>query len=256
MGKIICSKKSYAKVNIFLKIVGRRDNYHLLASRFIMVKTLFDEISFKQGDFTTFILDGQFGCSLEKNTIYKAYCELCKLSKKVEEFFTTHKVIVGKNIPYFAGLGGGSSNAATFILMVNDILELNLSKETMAQIGLKIGADVPFFIYEYNSANVSGVGEIVEQFDENLINLEITTPKIICDTGKIFTTFREKYYNETSQKEADILFSMKSSDILRNYSKEYLNDLYLPARDINLDLTMPDGWFFSGSGSSFFRIKN
>ena len=247
-------EKSYAKVNIFLKIVGCRGNYHLLASRFVRVKKLFDIVEFKKGNFDTFTLDGEFGCPTKKNTIYKAYCELCKTSTKVEEFFKNYKVVVEKNIPYFAGLGGGSSNAATFILMVNNYCNLNLSKDTMAQIGLKIGADVPFFIYEYDSANVSGVGEIVEKFEDDELNLEIVTPNIFCDTGKIFTLFREKYYKEAKVDEVKKLFSLKSSQILANYSKEYLNDLYLPAVELNKDLILPKDAFFSGSGSSYFIL--
>ena len=247
-------KKSYAKVNIFLKIVGRRDNYHLLASRFVMIKDLFDIVEFQKGIFDKFIIEGQFGCSIEQNTIFKAYKELCKISSDVEKFFKNYKVVVEKNIPYFAGLGGGSSNAATFILMVNRYCNLKLSKDTMAKIGLKIGADVPFFIYEYNSANVSGVGEVVKQFDEDELNLTITTPKVVCDTSRIFTLFREKYYKEASFDEVEKLFSMKSKDILKSYSKEYLNDLYLPATVLNKELVLPQNSFFSGSGSSFFIL--
>lgn len=60
------TKKSYAKVNIFLKIVGIRDNYHLLASRFVLVKNLFDEVSFIKRDVKNFTLEGNFSCALEK----------------------------------------------------------------------------------------------------------------------------------------------------------------------------------------------
>ncbi|PWE25324.1 4-(cytidine 5'-diphospho)-2-C-methyl-D-erythritol kinase, partial [Aliarcobacter skirrowii] len=84
-------EKSYAKVNIFLKIVGVRDNYHLIASRFVRVKNLFDTISFIKKDVENFTLEGDFSCLLEKNTVYKAYKELEKFSC-VKEFFTSHIV--------------------------------------------------------------------------------------------------------------------------------------------------------------------
>ncbi len=137
------TKKSYAKVNIFLKIVGLRDNYHLLASRFMLVKNLFDEISFIKKDVESFTLEGDFSCLLEKNTVYKAYKELEKYSE-VKNFFQKNIVIIDKKIPEFAGLGGGSSNCATFLNMVNQACNLNLSKEELAKIGSNIGADVPF----------------------------------------------------------------------------------------------------------------
>ena len=83
---------------------------------------------------------------------------------EVKEFFKKNIVKIDKNIPEFAGLGGGSSNCATFLNMVNQACNLNLSKEELAKIGSNIGADVPFFVYEFDSANVSGIGEIVEEF--------------------------------------------------------------------------------------------
>ena len=248
-------KKSFAKVNIFLKITGKQNNYHLIASRFVKVDNLFDTISFKKTYPLKFTLEGEFGCLLEQNTIYKAYLELLKIDPNIKNFFNEYKVCVDKKIPYFAGLGGGSSNAATFILMVNQYCNLNLPKQKLAQIGLKVGADVPFFIYEYNSANVSGIGEIVEIFDEEPLKLEIFTPQNIkCNTGEIFKLFSTQYYKEASKETIQKLFNMNSKDILNNYSIEFLNDLYNPAKHLYQNLTMPKGWFFSGSGSSFFNI--
>lgn len=248
------TKKSYAKVNIFLKIVGLRDSYHLLASRFMLVKNLFDEISFIKKDVESFTLEGDFSCSLEKNTVYKAYKELEKYSE-VKDFFQKNIVIIDKKIPEFAGLGGGSSNCATFLNMVNLVCNLNLSKDELAKIGVKIGADVPFFVYEYDSANVNGIGEIVEEFKEELLDIEIITPKIACDTGKIYKTFREDFYKEFDKEETKKLFATNSKTILDRFKIEEANDLYLPALSLNPNLKefAKDNWFFSGSGSSFFR---
>lgn len=249
------TKKSYAKVNIFLKIVGIRENYHLIASRFVRVKNLFDTISFIKKDVDNFSIEGNFSCVLEKNTVYKAYKELEKFDE-VKEFFKKNIVKIDKNIPEFAGLGGGSSNCATFLNMVNQACNLNLSKEELAKIGSNIGADVPFFVYEFDSANVSGIGEIVEEFKEELINIEVITPKIACDTGKIYKNFREKFYKELNKDEVKELFVTNSKDILKKFSINEANDLYFPALDLNSDLKKfeKDNWFFSGSGSSFFKI--
>ena len=249
------TKKSYAKVNIFLKIVGLRDNYHLIASRFVRVKNLFDTISFIKKDVDNFSIEGNFSCILEKNTVYKAYKELEKFDE-VKEFFKKNIVKIDKNIPEFAGLGGGSSNCATFLNMVNQACNLNLSKEELAKIGSNIGADVPFFVYEFDSANVSGIGEIVEEFKEESLNIEVITPKIACDTGKIYKNFREKFYKELNKDEVKELFVTNSKDILKKFSINEANDLYFSALDLNGDLKKfeKDNWFFSGSGSSFFKI--
>ena len=171
-------------------------------------------------------------------------------------YFIVHIIKIDKNIPEFAGLGGGSSNCATFLNMVNQACNLNLSKEELAKIGSNIGADVPFFVYEFDSANVSGIGEIVEEFKEESLNIEVITPKIPCDTTKIYKNFREKFYKELNKDEVKELFVTNSKDILKKFSINEANDLYFPALDLNSDLKKfeKDNWFFSGSGSSFFKI--
>ncbi len=250
-------RKSFAKVNIFLKIAGKKDNYHELVSRFVRVHSLYDLISFEGGFFKEFTLVGKFGCETKKNTIYKAYEKLKDISPAVEEYFKKNCVIVDKKIPEFAGLGGGSSNAATFMIMVNEVCNLNLTKDELCNIAVQIGADVPFFVYEYDSANVTGIGEIVEKFEEEILDIEVITPKIECDTGKIFKIFREKFYKEISQKEEEKLLSMNSKEILNHLNICEANDLFASASDIypKLNSYNKDNFYFSGSGSSFFKIK-
>jgi len=251
------TKKSYAKVNIFLKIAAKRDNYHELVSRFVRVHNLFDLISIVKSTRRDFHIIGDFGCKLESNTVYKAY-KLIENYPNVKEFFQSHDVKVEKNIPEFAGLGGGSSNAATFLIMVNEICDLKLSKDQLCEIGAKVGADVPFFVYEYDSANVTGIGEIVERFDEDVLDIETITPKIMCNTGEIFTNFREKFYKQISNEDAKELLSMKSIDILNRFNIKEANDLYEPAIEAKPELKeyAKKDWYFSGSGSSFFKVNN
>jgi len=252
------TKKSYAKVNIFLKIAGRRDNYHELVSRFVRVKNLYDVVSFKESKCTEFTLEGDFGCATVKNTIYKAFIVLADQFPQVLQYFRTKKVVVDKKIPEFAGLGGGSSNCATFMLMLNEVCNLKLSKDEMASISAMIGADVPFFIYEYDSANVTGIGEIVKEFKEEALNIEVVTPKVECNTGEIFTAFRKDYYKEINELESKILLDVKSKDILKMMSIDEANDLYEPAISCYpyLKYYAKDSWYFSGSGSSFFKVKS
>jgi len=251
------SFKSYAKVNIFLKIADKREGYHELVSRFVRVHNLFDCMSFVKTNKKAFDIIGNFGCKLESNTVYKAY-NLLKNYNGVEEFFNIYSVKVEKNIPEFAGLGGGSSNAATFLIMVNKYCELNLSKDDLCKIAVQVGADVPFFIYEYDSANVTGIGEIVEKFDEDILDIETITPNIQCDTGEIFRIFREKFYKQIQKDEAKRLLSMNSLDILNEFNIYDANDLYEPAITSKPELKAfaKKNWYFSGSGSSFFKVNN
>ncbi|MFA9372537.1 MAG: 4-(cytidine 5'-diphospho)-2-C-methyl-D-erythritol kinase [Poseidonibacter sp.] len=250
-------KKSYAKVNIFLKIANKRDNYHELVSRFVRVHSLYDLVSFEKSNNTKFNIIGDFACKLESNTVYKAY-KLLEKYDSVKTFFQNHDVKIEKNIPEFAGLGGGSSNAATFLIMTNEYCNLNLSKDELCEIAVKIGADVPFFVYEYDSANVRGIGEIVEKFDEEILDIQTITPKIKCDTGEIFSIFRNKFYKQIQDDEALKLLNTKSIDILNQLDIYTANDLYEPA--VNAYSLLKEyekkDWYFSGSGSSFFKVNN
>ena len=251
------NEKSYAKVNICLKISDKREKYHELVSRFVRVHSLFDTISFVKSSRKAFDIIGSFGCNMETNTVYKAY-KLLEKYDGVKEFFENYSVKIEKNIPEFAGLGGGSSNAATFLIMANRYCELNLSKDELCKIAVNIGADVPFFVYEYDSANVTGIGEIVEKFDEEILNIDTITPNIKCNTGEIFKVFREKFYKQISKEEADKLLKMKSVEVLNNLNIKEANDLYEPAISVypKLEEYTQNNWYFSGSGSSFFKVNN
>ncbi|MEA3330156.1 MAG: 4-(cytidine 5'-diphospho)-2-C-methyl-D-erythritol kinase [Campylobacterota bacterium] len=252
--------KAYAKVNIFLKITGIRGNHHEIVSRFMRVNSLYDELSFVPKDSDDFKIIGDFSCSTKLNTIYKAYFALreATTSQALEKLMRTHAIEVKKSIPAFAGLGGGSSDAATYLKMCNEVLHLGLSQNELAQIGLKVGADVPFFIYGYDSANVSGIGEIVEQFDEEPLDFEVFTPKIEISTPKVYQIYREDFFAPIDGFKSQELKQTTSLDILKNMSADEANDLFKPALQEYKDLKnhYKYGWYFSGSGSSFFRVSS
>lgn len=248
-----------AKVNIFLKITGKRENYHTLLSRFMLVDELYDTLAFIPKNDEAFAIHGNFSCSIEQNTIYKAYTALYHAtnSEALQRLMQTHAVSVEKNIPSFAGLGGGSSDAATYLKMCNEVLHLGLGINELSDIGSIVGADVPFFIHGYSSANVSGIGEIVKPYDEEPLNLQITTPDIEISTPAVYQVFSESFYKELTDAEADKLASMDSKTVLQQYNVDSANDLFEPAITLYPELKkhFRHGWFFSGSGSSFFRIK-
>jgi len=251
------SIKSYAKINIFLKITGYKNGYHTLLSRFARVDNLYDILEFIPAKCDKFTIDGFLKLPVEKNLIYKAYNKIKKyLPKNCKEFFREHRVSVKKRIPEGAGLGGGSSNSASFLLLLNRVCNLNLDKFTLAKIGATIGADVPFFIYEYRVANVKGFGDIVEEFKDIDFNIDIFTPNIHSNTAKVYRHFREnflKYIDPSSFREWEFL---NSKEILSNTSDIKANDLFKSALYLYPELQKyrKEGWFFSGSGSSFFKL--
>ncbi len=266
----LISRNSYPKVNLFLKIVGVRNNYHLLFSRFIRVKNIHDQISFyeKPHRNNEFTISTNLNLSTQENIIYKIYLSLINylnsqnrqnLVSRINDFFDYYSIEVIKNIPVMAGLGGGSSNGAVFLNMLNEYLNLNLDIHEKIVIVQQVGSDIPFFLYEINSANVSGIGEIVEPFDEVDYDIEIFTPTINCNTGSIYREFRSNFFNITHFENINDWKDTNSRELFIKLkdNREFANDLWNPARIICPELNKIDkeGFLFSGSGSSFFRIN-
>jgi 4-diphosphocytidyl-2-C-methyl-D-erythritol kinase len=223
------------------------------------VDSLYDELSFRPKTKEGFEIIGEFSCDTKQNTIYKAYVALREAveSESLDKLMDTYAVEVKKSIPAFAGLGGGSSDAATYLKMCNEVLHLGLSQNELAQIGLKVGADVPFFIYGYDSANVSGIGEIVEEFKEDLLEFEVFTPDVEISTPKVYGIYRENFYAPIDGFETQRLKELTSPDILNSMSADEANDLFKPALQEYSQLKnhYKHGYYFSGSGSSFFKVK-
>jgi 4-diphosphocytidyl-2-C-methyl-D-erythritol kinase len=251
-------EKAYAKINVFLKITGYKDGYHTLLSRFIKVKELYDTISFKPQKCNSFTIEGCGDILVEDNIIYKSYIaikEYINNPSVVEKFFQNHKVVVQKRIPSGAGLGGGSSNGATFMRLLNRVCKLNIPTDRLAQIGSKIGADIPFFIYNYDSANVRGFGEIVEEFKEEPLNVKLYTPNIHCNTAIVYKTFKDNLLNKIDLLSFQDWESLTSKEILTKVDATMANDLYKASLIAYPELknVAKKGWYFSGSGSTFFK---
>ena len=246
--------KSFAKINVFLKVVGTRGNYHEILSRFVLCEQLFDEIYFERSNSFAIECDNK---EIKENIIQKAIDELKKagFSNELDEFFSSHKIIINKQIPIGAGLGGGSSNAATFLLMVNDELNLNIKREDLMQIASKIGADVAFFVSGYKAANVSGIGEIIKEFDDEVPNLNIFTPNVFCSTPMVYQEFRSNFLQYIDVNAAKKMQNLKSKELLEIYKNEELNDLFAPCFKLYPQMNEFMDKFLSGSGSSVFSVK-
>jgi len=251
-----------AKINIFLKITGHKNGYHTLLSRFVQVPQLYDTLTFVQADTSEFSIEGCDGVALQDNSVYKAYQALKKAtqSRDLQTFFSTHKVRIAKRIPSGAGLGGGSSDAAAFLRLANDVCNLRLDTPTLARIGASVGADVPFFVYDLPSANVSGFGEIIEAFDETPPTLTVHTPPIHCDTADVYKTFKRHLLSSVDTQTFKGWEKERSAALLERIGDaKRLNDLYAAALLCYPELAQTreakEGWFFSGSGSSFFTLK-
>ncbi len=144
-----------AKINTFLHVVGRRDDgYHLLESVMVFV-SLADTVTLTRRD------DGAIRLVNPPAGITEANDLACRAARALQLATGTTlgvEIELSKRIPQGAGLGGGSSDAATTLLGLNRLWKTDLSRPTLMTIALPLGADVPFFVYG-RAALVSGIGE-------------------------------------------------------------------------------------------------
>ena len=156
---------SPAKINLFLQVRGKRpDGYHELFSLMCCI-TLFDEISLQVGS----------GESIEIHCSHpNVPADDTNLAHQAASLFQSQmdsaqgvKIHLTKNIPVAAGLGGGSSNAASILLALNTYYGHPFSREHLMEMGLKLGADVPFFIFQ-KPAIATGIGEKLDAFEGDL----------------------------------------------------------------------------------------
>ncbi len=171
-----------AKINRFLHIVGQRDNgYHELQSVFQLLD-FGDELIFQARKDAHIILHHDItGLSAEKNLVYQA----ATLLRNKAGLKSGLNIELKKNIPIGAGLGGGSSDAATTLLALNYLWGLNYAKETLAALGEQLGADIPFFIHGQN-AFVEGIGEKITPIQIDLPIILLQIPACVISTENIF----------------------------------------------------------------------
>ncbi len=156
---------SPAKINLFLRICGKRpDGYHELFSLMCCV-TLFDELSLQIGGGKTI----EIHCSHpdvpadDSNLAHRAASLFLRKLNSAQGV----DIYLNKNIPVAAGLGGGSSNAASVLMALNTYYERPFTQEQLMEMGLTLGADVPFFIFQ-KPAIATGIGEKLEAFEAAL----------------------------------------------------------------------------------------
>lgn len=171
-----------AKLNLFLHVTGRRsDGYHLLQSVFMLIDWQ-DSLNFALRQ------DGQI--SREDLTTPLPPDDLCLRAASRLQAHTGHHegvhIGVHKRIPAQAGMGGGSSNAATCLLALNRLWRLNLPLSRLCAIGEQLGADVPFFLRGRN-AWVEGIGEQITPVKLPLAHFCVVKPAAGLATEAIFS---------------------------------------------------------------------
>lgn len=175
--------KSYAKINIALNIIGKReDGYHELDMVMLPLElhdTCIVEKNVSRDNFVT--IDEVSSEAIKHNTVSKVIDKLKEYGLK-----DIIRVYIHKVIPMRSGMGGGSSNAAFVLKGINQICNLNLTREQMLEIGLSIGADVPFFV-DCKPSRAQGIGEILTPITvKNDYHVIIVKPHAGLSTKVVF----------------------------------------------------------------------
>lgn len=176
--------KSPAKLNLMLHITGRRDDgYHLLQTVFQFIN-LYDHLTFEMTD------DGLITRSDSQTSVDEADDIILLAAKLLQSKYQISlglRYSIEKHIPIGGGLGGGSSNAATTLMVLNKLWGLNLDRSELAILGLKLGADVPVFIVG-KSSWASGIGENLTPVDLPKPWYVVIYPQIFVSTSEIFAS--------------------------------------------------------------------
>lgn len=177
-------QQSPAKINLFLDVLGKRDDgYHDIVTVFEKID-LCDKIRLSESGKDIKITSNVKGLvSGEDNLAYRA----CSLLKESYGISNGVKIHIEKNIPIAAGLGGGSSNAAATLKGLNKLWRLGIKDEELYNIGKRLGADVPFFIFNYSFAIGKGRGDEINPIKTDLEMWHvIITPPVAVSTREIY----------------------------------------------------------------------
>lgn len=242
IAKQVITRLSPAKINLFLHITGKRaDGYHNLQTVFRLLDwgdylhfTLVDDTALSIIDKTfdaaklchqllTLAGADTITSSIDDNLIFKAARALLAFALQADRLskqLVPVQITLDKHLPMGAGLGGGSSNAATTLLVLNEIWQLNITKNELIRIGTSIGADVPIFIFGQD-AIAMGIGEELTAIDLPEQQYLVLTPNAHVNTAKLFA-------HPNLQRD----IAQLSIATIQNHSNDYVQHLNTPYQNV------------------------
>ena len=258
---MILTEVAKAKINLSLSLSGRKiDGFHDLAS-FICFSDFSDKLNLKNSDCFSYKVNSTADINptddLVLKVIYKIKEEFClKELPKVD-------LVLEKNIPIGAGLGGGSSDAAATIRLMNKFLNLGMSKKGMCDFGKSLGSDIPACILS-KPLIAYGRGEKLIDLDfKTKYHMLVIYPNIEISTKEIFNLTkisRRKDLNINKIKESIESYSSEDNESimsgLANDLQEFAFEAYPILGDIIYALNLNKSFFsrMSGSGSACFGL--
>lgn len=181
--------KSYAKINLFLDVISKyRSGYHEIRSLFSEI-SLFDTIKYKKNRIKELKFLDRSNILPEDNLLKRAGDEILKHIKGISQGYNFEII---KNIPIGGGLGGGSSNAAAILKLLNNKFNIGLNSAKLEEIGENLGADVPFFI-KGGLQKAAGLGQRLEAVDSQKLKLHLilVIPEVKVNTQTAYKLIDE-----------------------------------------------------------------
>lgn len=245
--------KSYAKINIFLKVLGKRgDGYHNLQSLMTPIG-LFDLLSVKKSD-SFYLSCNDQNIPVDKNNIIAKTFGLINDKYNLGSAVT---VDLYKNIPSGAGLGGGSSNAAAFLHTIDELFGLNMDFNEKSEIMSSVGSDTVFFLYN-RPALVEGRGDIVQRVVKiPSFYILLVKPPIRISTSEVYSDKNLKLtpYNTVSNMHSVLdygeILNLAGNDLQTVVFEKYPQTRMIKKRMLALGA---DTALLSGSGSTVYGI--
>ena len=249
------------KINLGLQILSERDDgYHDIASIMLPVDSLYDTLDIEplddpHGETRFELVGSDLGCDDEHNTCLRAY-------RLLRDTYPSQmgpvSIRLQKGIPHGAGLGGGSSDAAFTLKMLNRLYSLHLDDDTLCRLAVRIGADCPFFVRNQPSY-ITGIGDRIEPIDLDLqrmgLRIEVAKPDVSVST-------REAYAGTTPHAAAvDLRDAVRQpvdrwADLIVNDFEESILPVYPAIAQLKADFYRRGARYasMSGSGSTVFGL--
>ena len=252
--------KSRAKINLSIDVLGKREDGYHLVEMIMQTIDLFDKIKiFSLKEDTIIIESNSLDIPLDSaNIVYKA----ADLIKKQYNIKKGVKIIIEKNIPIAAGMAGGSSNAAAVLVGLNQLWQLNLSENKLKELGLKLGADVPFCIGG-QTALAENIGEKLTKIDglsEDIFIL-VCKPELFVSTKEIYEEIDSKIIEKRPNNKLLIQLLKENkiqqiADNMYNVLEEVTRERYPVIEEIEKIMMENDalGSMMSGSGPTVFGL--
>lgn len=240
------------KLNLGIRVLDKLNNGYHSIDTIMQSVNVYDELEFEKINSGIEIIS-QDEIELKENLIYKAYMAM----REYTGIDLPIRVKVTKHIPMAAGMAGGTSDGAFTMRALNELYNLKLSKEEMAKIGVKIGADFPFTIHT-GTYRAKGIGEKLKNLPTPELKFVAVNPGFPISTREVYENLKLKPKDKDMDQLEKAIITLNYKDIskyMKNDMEDYVLNKYEVLKEIKKELQSFGGIaLLSGTGATVFGI--